>query len=250
MISTPSVQEMSQRIYTIMRKNYGECAIGIFINDVENHFPMKTKMIKEVADIFKSAAPSMSWPYRFLFGNMWLFKPLLTVLLPAINSYGRALLSTTIAFTMGKGSDAENVIPSKAYVIANLRTHPIQNIEESFKVLEKIAKKYDIGAKIIKKEEEDAREASIISSTTNNAYKYLVNTIKENYRDVLVSPYVMLGGTDSRYFSKISESTFRFSPIRMDNKEVTKIHGKNESIRKTTLVEAVNFYKNFIINHK
>jgi len=35
-ISTPSVQKMSQRVYNIMRKNYGECAIGIFINDVEN----------------------------------------------------------------------------------------------------------------------------------------------------------------------------------------------------------------------
>ncbi|MCS5422247.1 MULTISPECIES: sensor domain-containing diguanylate cyclase [Psychrilyobacter] len=35
-VSTSSVQEMSLRIYTIMRKNYGECAIGIFINDPEN----------------------------------------------------------------------------------------------------------------------------------------------------------------------------------------------------------------------
>ncbi len=35
-VSTSSVQEMSQRIYAIMRKNYGECAIGIFINDIEN----------------------------------------------------------------------------------------------------------------------------------------------------------------------------------------------------------------------
>ncbi|UUV17853.1 GGDEF domain-containing protein [Fusobacteria bacterium ZRK30] len=35
-VSTSSVQKMSQRIYTIMRKNYGECAIGIFINDIQN----------------------------------------------------------------------------------------------------------------------------------------------------------------------------------------------------------------------
>ena len=49
-------------------------------------------MIPEVADIFKNAAPSMNGIYRFLFGNIWLFKPLLTVLLPKINSFGRALL--------------------------------------------------------------------------------------------------------------------------------------------------------------
>ena len=202
-------------------------------------------MIPEVADIFTKAAPSMSGSYRFLFGNMWLFKPLITFLLPKINSYGRALLSTTIAFTMSKGSDSENVIPSEAYIVANLRTHPIQDIKSSFKVLEKIAEKYDIEAELL-----GGREASPISSTTNEAYKYLLNTIIANYPDVLVSPYVMLGGTDCRFFSEITESAFRFSPVRMDNDELKKIHGKNESIKKSSLVEAVIFYKSLITNHK
>ncbi|MCK5732357.1 MAG: M20/M25/M40 family metallo-hydrolase [Tenericutes bacterium] len=226
-------------------KNTPIARLSAFINDVETHFPLKSKMIPEVADIFKTAAPSMSGLYRFLFGNIWLFKPLLTVLLPKINSFGRALLSTTIAFTMSSGSKAANVIPSEAYVIANLRTHPIQDINSSFKVLEALAKKYDIEAVIT-----ESREASPISSTTNDMYQYLIETIKKNYPDVLVSPYIMLGGTDCRFFSEITDSAFRFSPVRMTNKELSKIHGKNEAIRKSALVEAVNFYKDFIYNHK
>jgi len=226
-------------------KNSPIVRLSKFITDVENNFPLKTKMIPEVADIFNTAAPSMSFGYRYLFGNLWLFKSLVTFLLPKINSYGRALLSTTIAFTMSKGSDAENVIPSEAFVIANLRTHPIQGIEASFKVLESKARKYDIEAKIM-----SGREASPISSTTNEAYKYLIKIIKENYPDVLVSPYVMLGGTDCRFFSDITESAFRFSPVRMNNDELKKIHGKNESIRKSSLVEAVIFYRELIKNHK
>jgi len=226
-------------------KNSPIARLSKFVTDVEDNFPLKTKMIPEVADIFKKAAPSMSGGYRYLFGNMWLFKPLITFLLPKINSYGRALLSTTIAFTMQKGSDAENVIPSEAYVIANLRTHPIQDIKSSFAVLEKIAKKYDVEATII-----DGREASPISSTTNDAYKYLVKTITDNYPDAQVSPYIMLGGTDCRFFSEITESAFRFSPVRMDNDELKKMHGKNESIRKSSIVEAVVFYRSLIINHK
>jgi len=226
-------------------KNSPIARLSKFVTDVETNFPLKTKMIPEVADIFKKAAPSMSGGYRYLFGNMWLFKPLITFLLPKINSYGRALLSTTIAFTMSKGSDAENVIPSEAYIIANLRTHPIQDIKSSFAVLEKIAKKYDIEATII-----GGREASPISSTTNDAYQYLVKTITENYPDVEVSPYIMLGGTDCRFFSEITESAFRFSPVRMDNEELKKIHGKNESIKKSSIVEAVTFYKSLIVNYK
>lgn len=226
-------------------KNSPIARLSKFVTDVENNFPLKTKMIPEVSDIFKTAAPSMSFGYRYLFGNLWLFKPLVTFLLPKINSYGRALLSTTIAFTMSKGSDTENVIPSEAYIIANLRTHPIQGINSSFKVLEKIAKKYNVESKIL-----GGRESSPISSTTNDAYKYLVKTIKQNYPDILVSPYVMLGGTDCRFFSEITESAFRFSPVRMNNDELKKIHGKNESIRKSSLVEAVFFYKTLIKNHK
>jgi carboxypeptidase PM20D1 len=226
-------------------KNSPIARLSAFVNDVETKFPLKTKMIPEVADIFKKAAPAMNFPYRYLFGNMWLFKPLLTFLLPKINPFGRALLSTTIAFTMQKGSDAENVIPSNAYVIANLRTHPIQDIEETFKILKEIASKYDVDAELL-----EARPASPISSTTNEAYNYLINTIHANYPDVLVTPYVMLGGTDCRFFSEITESAFRFSPVRMDNSELKKIHGKNESVKKDTIVEAVDFYKNLIKNHQ
>lgn len=226
-------------------KNTPIARLAMFINACEKYFPMKTKMIKEVADIFKTAAPQMKGGYRFLFGNMWLFKPLITALLPKINSFGRALLSTTIAFTMQKGSDAENVIPSEAYVIANCRTLPIQDIQATYEVLSKIAAKYDIETEIL-----DGREASPISNSNNAAYTYLKDTIIQSYPDVIVSPYVMLGGTDCRFFSEITESAYRISPVRMSNEEIGKIHGKNESIKKTALVEAKNFYKEFIKNHK
>jgi len=62
-------------------KNTPIARLSAFIHDVETHFPLKTKMIDEVRDLFLSAAPSMSGPYRFLFGNMWLFKPLESITL-------------------------------------------------------------------------------------------------------------------------------------------------------------------------
>lgn len=225
-------------------KNSPVARLSKFVADVETKFPLKSKMIPEVSDIFGKAAPSMSFGYRFLFGNLWLFRPLVTKLLPAINSYGRALLSTTIAFTMTKGSDAANVIPSEASILANLRTHPIQDIKSSFDALQKIASKYDVEAVLL-----GGREASPISSTSNEAYQYLIKTITENYPDVLVSPYIMLGGTDCRFFSEMTESAFRFSPIRMTNEELKKIHGKNETVRKSSIVEAVVFYKSIITNY-
>jgi carboxypeptidase PM20D1 len=226
-------------------KNTPLARLAAMINDIENHFPMKTKMIKEVEGLFKTAAPYMKGVNKYLFTNMWLFKGLLTRLLPKLSPFGRALLSTTIAFTMAKGSEAENVIPAEAYVIANLRTHPIQNVEESFKVIESIAKKYDIEALII-----ESRETSRISDINSEGFKYLEATIKNVFKEALVSPYVMLGGTDCRFYAEITDSAFRFSPVRMNQEELKKMHGNNESIKLSSLVEAKIFYEEIIKNNK
>ncbi len=225
-------------------KNTPIARLSALVNDIEQHFPLKTKMIKEVETLFKTASSSMKGIYKYLFGNMWLFKGLITWLLPKISPYGRALLSTTIAFTMMKGSDAENVIPAEAYVIANLRTHPIQNVDESFQIIKKIAEKYDVEAVI-----SDQRETSEIVDINNPGYKYLEQIINKCFPDAIVSPYVMLGGTDCRFYSEISDAALRFSPIRMDNSELVKIHGNDESIKINTLVEALNFYKEIIKNN-
>ena len=219
--------------------------LSAFVNDVESKFPLKTQMIPEVQQIFKVAAPYMKGPLRFLFVNLWLFKPLMTWLLPKLSPYGRALLSTTIAFTMVKGSDQANVIPSEARLVANIRTHTIQNVEDSFQVLQRIAKKYDIEAKI-----KMSREASPITDIEGDSYRYLKEIIKKEFPDVTVSPYLMLGGTDCRFFNEISLGALRFSPIRLDQSELSKMHGHNESIRISTLVEAVRFYQSVIKEHQ
>ncbi|MFO7968692.1 MAG: M20/M25/M40 family metallo-hydrolase [Candidatus Izemoplasmatales bacterium] len=224
-------------------KNTPIARLAKFINEVETKFPLKTEMIKEVETIFKNTAPYMKGLNRFLFVNMWLYKQIITNLLPKMSPYGRALLSTTIAFTKIKGSEEENVIPEEAYVIANIRTHPIQDVKSSFEALEKLAKKYNIEAEIL-----SSREASPITNTNSEAYKYLTKNIMKVFPDVKTSPYIMLGGTDCRFFTEISDGALRFSPIRMDNSELKKMHGKDESIRIKTLVEAVNFYQEIIKN--
>lgn len=222
-------------------KNTPIARLANFVSRVEKRFPLKTKMISEVKDMFQVSAKSMSFPYRLLFGNMWLFKGLICWLLPRINPYGRALFSTTIAFTMMKGSDAANVIPSEAHILCNLRTHPIQDINATVQVLAKIARKYDIDCEII-----EGREATPIVNTKGVAYNYLLNQINKNFPDVLVSPYIIFGGTDARFFTKITDAALRFSPVRVTNDDLKKMHGIDECIEVRSLAEAVVFYKSFM----
>ncbi len=214
-----------------------------FVHDVEHHFPLETKMIPEVRALLATAAPRMGFLYRLLFGNMWLFKPLITRLLPAMSPYGRALFSTTVAFTMAEGSDAENVIPAEANVVANLRIHPIQDSKASFTVLKRIAEKYDVEAVLT-----DYRDAKKKVSTDSEAYRFVKHAIKTVFPDVSVSPYMIFGSTDARHYQDVSDAALRFSPIVITNDDLKKMHGDNESLPLASLTKAVWFYKYLMKN--
>jgi carboxypeptidase PM20D1 len=222
-------------------KNSPIARLSKFVVDLEKHSPMRAKMIPEVADLFRTAAPTMAFPYRLLFGNLWLFKGLVTKLLPAVNAYGRALFSTTVAFTRIKGSDANNVIPSEASLVVNMRPHPIQDADESIDAIRKRAAKFDLEVEVL-----NARPCTPIVDVHGPEFQKLVEAVKEVFPDVLVSPYVILGGTDARHYQEICPATIRFSPVRATNEDLKKMHGLNESISVDGLVEAVAFYKHLI----
>ena len=139
---------------------------------------------------------------------------------------------------MIKGSDAANVIPSEASLTVNMRPHPIQGVDSSLAVLRKIAKKHDLECQVL-----ISREVTPIVSTESDAYHFLVEAIKTNYPDVLISPYVILGGTDCRHYTEVTDAAIRFSPVRVTNDDLKKMHGINESIKLETVAEAVGFYK-------
>ena len=92
-------------------------------------YPFRRRMLPEVQSMFETLAPYASFPLKLVFGNMWLFKPVLLKVMPMISVQGGAMLKTTIAFTMQKGSDAYNVMPQEATLGANMRFIPHQGME-------------------------------------------------------------------------------------------------------------------------
>jgi carboxypeptidase PM20D1 len=75
------------------------------------------------ADMLKSIAPHASPVVKIFAANTWLFAPLL-VKVTAKTPAGAAMLHTTIAPTMLKGSPKENVLPQDATAWINYRIAP------------------------------------------------------------------------------------------------------------------------------
>ncbi len=226
-------------------RNTPAARLFAFANEIERKRPFKKYLIPEVYEMFNSMAPSFNFGMRMLLGNIWLFKPILFAAMPIVSPFGEAILSTTCCFTMMKGSDACNVIPKEPYLIANLRTSVHQGCEESLAVLRKYAKKYDLDIEVIQ-----MRDASPVSNIHSKEYAYLCECIKKQFPDAGIAPYVIMGGTDCRHFSALSENALRFAPVRLTNEQNAACHAVNENVTVKSLAEGVRFYKMFIKGYK
>lgn len=215
--------------------------LAAFEHEVEAHNPFKKKMMPEVAAMFKTLSGYADFGMRFALGNLWLTKPLLKAVMPAISSEAAAMLRTTIAFTMQSGSDACNVLPQEASVCANLRFIPHQGMAESLEILRKLAAKYDLEMEVI-----SASDYCPAVDIHGSGWQYVVRTIEKTFPGLPYSPYVMTGATDSRFYQNVCEHCIRFAPIIYGPEQMKGMHGLNENIEASCLPGAVDFYKNII----
>ena len=215
--------------------------LAAFVCEMEKHSPMRAAFEPAVAAMFRTLAPYGPFAYRLLFGNLWLFKPLLKALMPAISPQASALLKTTTAFTMQSGADAMNVMPQEATLTVNLRYIPHQGMEESNEAVRRIAEKHDLSVKTI-----NAYDALPPVSIDSEAYRLVASAVEEVFPGLPACPYVMTGGTDARFYQQICDACIRFSPVVYGPEQMKGMHGLNENIDAFSLPGAVDFYKTVI----
>lgn len=222
-------------------KNSPIVRLGAFVTALSKHSPMKSLMNRQVKEMFANMAPYGPFWMRLLFGNLWLFQPLLTALMPSISAQAAALLHTTVAPTMQQGSDGYNVLPQEASLILNLRYIPHQNMEESNEAIRRLAEKYDLKVEVL-----DAYPACEPVDAHSEAFRLTESVIEEVFPGLPRIPYVMTGGTDARHFQKICDACVRFSPVVYGKAQMKGMHGLNEYLDTYSLPGAVDYYKAFI----
>ena len=227
------------------RSNTPMARLSKFVADIENDKPFKAEISGAVHAMLTEAAPYLGFPLRMVLGNMWLFKGLLTKVLPIVSPMCNAFVRTTFCCTMAEGSHTPNVIPSEAYIVCNLRTSPHQNVDATMAVLKKYADKYDLELEII-----HARNASNTVDYKGKEFTFLKKCLNECYPDAGVIPYLMTGGTDCRHYEEVADNCLRFCPIKMSNAQLAAMHAANESIGVKEVADCVKFYKYYVQNHK
>lgn len=222
-------------------KNTPLVRLAKFMADVEKKNPYKNMFNPTVREMFTRMAPNMNFGMKLIFANMWLFEGLLKKLLPSISSAAGAMLHTTLAFTMAKGADGLNVLPQEAWVTGNMRCIPHQPTDESIELISELAKKYDIETEVIYKD-----QPCPVVDYNSTYFKMLEDVAAEVYPGIGICPYVMTGGTDSKYYTEVSDNCLRFAPLYINGQQYASIHGLNENINQGALPMGVDFYKQMI----
>ena len=188
-------------------------------------------------------APYLGFGAKLAMHNRWLFGPLLRwqmVKTPAM----AAMLRTTTAPTMLSGSPKDNVLPLTARAVINFRILPGETRETVKQhVIEAVHdERVQVGFASV------GSDPSPVSDVRSAEFEALSRTIRELTPDAVVIPYLVIGGTDSRHFSALSQNVFRYSPTHVTVGDLKRVHGTDERVAVSNLGELVKFYSRLVQN--
>jgi len=206
---------------------------------------MPARLSGAAEDLFMAVGPEMGFVERLMFANLWITRPLVERVLsgkPATN----ASIRTTTAVTMIEGGVKDNVLPTEARAVVNFRILPGDTIDSVVDHVTSVVA--DDRVVIGRSQNKKGREPSAVSEVDTASYRLIEQTAKDVFPDVVVAPYLVLGGTDSRYYSVVTPNVYRFTPTRMGSEDTARLHGVNERIGVENVGEVVQFYARLIQN--
>ncbi len=214
-------------------------AIGILARALErlerHQMPRGLRPVTEA--MFDYLGPELSFAARLALANRWLFEPVIVRRFGS-TAIGNALLRTTTAPTIFQAGVKENVLPSAASAVVNFRLLPGDSIRH---VVEHVRRTID-DPRIEIRMLEFRSEPSPTSSVDSDAFRSIARSIRQVVPDAVVVPWLVVGGTDSRYFTRLTEEVYRVSLVRAGPKDMGRIHGIDERVGIENYGEMVRFY--------
>jgi carboxypeptidase PM20D1 len=220
----------------------GRTAVGALAKAIAkleaNQFP--SQLEGPTRTMVEAMAPYLPFTRRLAVANLWMTKHMVTTQL-ARDPLGAALLHTTTAPTMLMAGVKDNVLPPEATAIVNFRIRPG---ETAATVTERV--RQVIGDSLVEVGPQDSAWAdpSPVSSVTSPAYQLVASAIRGMLpgESVPVIPYLVMGGTDAKFWGPNTDKALRFLPIPMGEGDRERIHGVNERVSIGDYATAVRFF--------
>ena len=155
------------------------------------------------------------------------------------NTQYNAMIRNTLTPTILKAGQKVNVIPSEATAAFDCRLLPGTSSEAFFAQLREIIADDTITITPMPEFESKSLPAS---PTDNELYDAIVRVAQRKDPGCVVTPFLITGATDSRFFREIEVPCYDFSPFRLRQEDHKLVHGHNERIS----LENLGFASEFI----
>lgn len=222
-----------------------ETAIDVLASAVSKvkKSPMPANITPILNVFFDKLGPEMDFKTKLAFANRTVFKSTILGIYEKSDA-GNALIRTTTSPTIFEAGIKENIIPTSARAVVNFRIIPGENQADVISHVSKVINDERVKIEILNK----GSNPSPISPTNNKAYNTIEKSIKQVFPNILTAPSLVVGATDSRHFTKVSDNIYRFVPYQIDPENINCFHGIDERILVSEFEDAIRFYRQVIIN--
>ena len=196
------------------------------------------------ADMFDYLGPEMSFGARLVMANRWLFGGVLAGRFGA-TPQGNAMLRTTTAPTVLQAGVKENVLPSSARALVNFRILPGDSVGS---VLEHVRRVVHDSRITVQTLEETQSNPSGVTSVDAEPFKLLARTIRQVIPEAIVSPWLVVGATDSRHYARLTPNVLRFVGSSIGEGDLRRVHGTDERVGVRAYADAVRVYLQLLKN--
>ena len=160
----------------------------------------------------------------------------------ANRQYG-AMVQTTFAVTMLKGSEKSNVIPPEAVARIDCRMLAGDDPEEIADWVRRAVADPNVQVEL-------TRDPKIpnISPPDTELYKAMADTLRRRAPGAVVAPMILVAFTDNWVFRRCGLHGYGFSPFVIEEAELQRIHGNDERISLENVREGVRAYTELLVD--
>jgi carboxypeptidase PM20D1 len=206
-----------------------------------NARPFPARLTETNLRMVETLGAHATGPLRAVFTRARRLQPVLRWVFGRLSDETRAIVRTTTAVTQLRGSLAANALPETAEAVVNTRIAVGSSVAETLDHLRRAIR--DDAVRI---EAVDASEPSPVSPSDGPQWDRLAAAIGSVHPRAVVTPYVMLGASDSRHFTGICDAVYRFTPFELSADERGALHARDERIHVATWLRGIHVYQSLL----
>lgn len=204
--------------------------------------PFPTRLVPPVRAMFETVAPYTSGPLRRVFASIGVTGRLLVKVFPRLGPELNALVRTTAVVTELSGAAGANVLATAARASVNVRLLPGDTATSAEARIRRV-----VGDPLVEVDVVSASDPSPVSPWSGPAWDRLAAATRSALgEEVLPTPYIQLGASDSRWFTEISGHVYRFTPFHLTRGEREALHSHDERIRVGSWLRGIEFYRDLL----